>query len=65
MRTTRMLNLAGMVAVGFAMYSAPSLVGLRASQLTGEPIAIDTNDIGGLVQREGAGSRGLGDRGND
>ena len=44
-----MLNLAGMVAVGFAVYSAPSLVGLRASQLTGEPIAIDTNDIGGVV----------------
>ena len=26
-----------------------SLVGLRALQLTGEPIAIGTNDIGGLV----------------
>src|SRR3989454_7057941 len=49
MRTTRMLNLAGMVAVGFALYLAPSLVGLRASQLTVGPIVLDTNDIGGLV----------------
>ena len=52
MRTRRMLNLAGMVAVGFAVYLAPSLVGLRALQLTGEPIAINTNDIGGVVASE-------------
>ena len=64
MRTTRMLNLAGMVAVGFALYLAPSLVGLRASQLTVGPIVLDTNDIGGVVGR-GGGVRlvgGVGDR---
>ncbi len=49
MRTTRMLNLAGMVAVGFALCLAVSLAGLRSLQLTGEPVGSDTNNIGGVV----------------
>ena len=49
MRTTRMLHLAGMVAVGFAGYWVASTVGLRALQLAVEPIAVETNGIGGLV----------------
>src|SRR5437764_623093 len=49
MRTTRMLNLAGMVAVGFAGYCVASTVGLRALQLAVGPIAVETNGIGGLV----------------
>src|SRR5207247_503226 len=35
--TTRMLNLAGVVAVGFALCLAVSLAGLRSLQLTGDP----------------------------
>jgi len=44
-----MLNLAGIVAVGFAGYWGASTVGLRALQLAVEPIAVETNGIGGLV----------------
>jgi hypothetical protein len=47
--TTRMLNLAGVVAVGFALCLAVSLAGLRSLQLTGEPVGSDTNNIGGVV----------------
>jgi len=49
MRTTRTLNLAGMVALGFAAYSALSLAGLKALQLPGEPVVIGGDDIGGVV----------------
>ncbi|PYV26232.1 MAG: hypothetical protein DMG27_07445 [Acidobacteria bacterium] len=38
-----------MVAVGFALYLAVPLAGMRALRPTVEPVGIDTNDIGGVV----------------
>ena len=39
----------GIVGVGLAVFLIPSLVGISAFQLTGEAVAIDNDDLGGVV----------------
>jgi hypothetical protein len=39
----------GIVGVGLAVFLIASLVGISASQLTGEAVAIDNDDLGGVV----------------
>jgi hypothetical protein len=48
MRTTRSLYVA-IVVVALAWWAAVSQGGLRASQLTGQPVGIDQDDLGGVV----------------
>ena len=65
MRTTSALYF-GMVAVGIAVLLAASPARLCAQQNTAEAVRIGDNDLGGVVtSATGAGSRRLGDRGND
>jgi len=49
MKTTRLLYLAGTIAVGAGMYFAAWMTRLHAQQPAGEPVKIDNDDIGGVV----------------
>ena len=48
MRATRGLYL-GVLAAGFALFLAASLVGMSATQLSSEEVLIDSDDLGGVV----------------
>jgi hypothetical protein len=49
MKTTRLLYVAGTVAIGFGIYWAAWMTGLKAQQPAGESVRIDNDDIGGVV----------------
>lgn len=49
MKTSRLLYLAGTIAVGAGIYFAAWMTGLRAQQPASEPVHIDNDDIGGVV----------------
>jgi hypothetical protein len=48
-KTSRLLYLAGTIAVGAGIYFAAWMTGLRAQQPASEPVHIDNDDIGGVV----------------
>jgi len=48
-KTSRLLYLAGTIAVGAGIYFAAWMTGLHAQQPAGEPVHIDNDDIGGVV----------------
>lgn len=49
MKTSRLLYLAGTIAVGAGIYFAAWMTGLHAQQPASEPVHIDNDDIGGVV----------------